>query len=163
MKLETKLRKEKYNMREEVYDYLHDYGFNAIEIDKIEKENEEMFFTTISEVRKNITFLEEKYLENEEIIDIINKNPFMLTEKNNRLEALDNIYNGLLGIDYESMINLIKNNPETYTVSPVELKKIIDYMQTQGYTIEIIRNFILKNCKVISMTSDNFIKALIKK
>ena len=41
-------------MREEVYEYLHDYGFSAIDLDKIEDENEEMFFTTIKEVRKNI-------------------------------------------------------------------------------------------------------------
>ena len=78
-------------MREEVYEYLHDYGFSAIDLDKIEDENEEMFFTTIKEVRKNITFLEEKYLESGDIINIINDNPFMLTEKNNRLESLDNI------------------------------------------------------------------------
>lgn len=149
-------------MREEIYEYLHDYGFSAIELDKIENENEEIFFTNISEVKKNITFLEEKYLESEDIINLINDNPFMLTEKNNRLEALDEIYNGVLRIDYESMKELIRNNSETYTISPVELQKIIDYMKEQGYTIEIIREFILKNSKVISMTSDNFIKALKK-
>ena len=149
-------------MREEIYEYLHDYGFSAIELDKIENENEEMFFTNISEVRKNITFLEEKYLEREDIINLINDNPFMLTEKNNRLEALEEIYNGILRIDYESMKEFIRNNSETYTISPVELQKIIDYMKEQGYTIEIIREFILKNSKVINMTSDNFIKALKK-
>ena len=149
-------------MREEIYEYLHDYGFSAIELDKIENENEEIFFTNISEVRKNITFLEEKYLESEDIINLVNDNPFMLTEKNNRLEALEEIYNGLLRIDYESMKELIRNNPEAYTISPVELQKIIDYMKEQGYTIEIIREFILKNSKIISMTSENFIKALKK-
>ena len=149
-------------MREEIYEYLHDYGFSAIELDKIENENEEIFFTNISEVRKNITFLEEKYLESEDIINLVNDNPFMLTEKNNRLEALDEIYNGLLRFDYESMKELIRNNSETYTISPVELQKIIDYMKEQGYTIEVIREFILKNSKVISMTSENFIKALKK-
>lgn len=149
-------------MREEIYEYLHDYGFSAIELDKIENENEEIFFTNISEVRKNITFLEEKYLESEDIINLVNDNPFMLTEKNNRLEALDEIYNGVLRIDYEAMKELIKNNSEVYTISPVELQKIIDYMKEQGYTIEVIREFILKNSKVISMTSENFIKALKK-
>ena len=121
-----------------------------------------MFFTSVSEVRKNITFLEEKYLEQEDIINIINSNPFMLTEKTNRLEALDGIYGNELNIDYESMIKLIKNNPETYTVSPVELQKIIDYMKMNGYNTEVIREFILKNHKVISMTADTFIKVLKK-
>lgn len=150
-------------MEESVYNYLHDYGFSAIELDEIEKENEEMFFVNVSEVRKNITFLEEKYLDIEDVIEIINKNPFMLTEKNNRLAILDNIYNSVLSIDYNSLINLIKNNPEAYTISPIELQKIIDYMKEQGYTIEIIREFILKNPKVISMTFENFIKALKEK
>ena len=91
-------------MREEIYEFLHDYGFSAIELDKIENENEEMFFTNISEVRKNITFLEEKYLEREDIINLINDNPFMLTEKNNRLESLEEIYNGVLKIDYSASL-----------------------------------------------------------
>ena len=79
-------------MREDVYNYLHAYGFSSIELDEIEKRNENMFFTNVSEVRKNITFLEEKYLDVEDILNIINDNPFMLTEKNNRLETIDNIY-----------------------------------------------------------------------
>ena len=149
-------------MKEEVYEYLHDYGFSSIDLDKIEDENEEMYFTSIKEIKKNITFLEEKYLESGDIINVINNNPFMLTEKNNRLEALEDIYNGILKIDYESMKKLIKNNPETYTISPIELQKIIDYMKEQGYTIEIIREFILKNSKVISMSSEMFKKALKK-
>ena len=153
-------KEESHNMKEEVYDYLHEYGFSAIDIDKIEKENEEMFYTDISEVRKNITFLEEKYLESEDIINIINDNPFMLTEKNNRLEALDDIYNGILSFDYESLKTLIKNNPEAYTISQIELKKIIDHMKEIGYSIEIIKQFILKNSKVISMSYDTFLKII---
>ena len=153
-------KEESRNMREEVYDYLHEYGFRAIDIDKIEKENEDMYYTDISEVRKNITFLEEKYLESEDIINIINDNPFMLTEKNNRLEALDDIYNGILSFDYESLKTLIKNNPEAYTVSPIELNKIIDHMKEIGYSIDIIKQFILKNSKVISMSYDTFLKVI---
>ena len=149
-------------MKEEVYEYLHDYGFSAIDLDKIEDTNEEMYFTNIKEVRQNLTFLEDKYLEPGDIINIINDNPFMLTEKNNRLESLDNIYNVVLGIDYEELKKLIINNPEAYTISPVELQAIIDYMKEFGYTKEIIKEFILKNTKVISMSADNFKKALKK-
>ena len=147
-------------MEENVYNYLHEYGFDAIELNKIEIENENMFYTNISEIRKNITFLEEKFLGQEDIIKIINENPFMLTEKNNRLEALDSIYNGQLLIDYNSLKNLIKNNPETYTLSPIELQKIIDYLKEHNYSIEVIRDFILKNPKIISMEFNEFIKLL---
>jgi len=147
-------------MKEEVYEYLHDYGFSALELDKIEKENEEMFFTNISEVRKNITFLEEKYLKTEDIINIINENPFMLTEKNNRLEALDEIYSGILKIDYESMIQLIKSNPEVYTVSPIELQKIINYLKEHNLSIDTVRELLMKNSKIISMDLEGFTKII---
>ena len=53
-------------MKEDVYQYLHDYGFSSIELDKIEDRNENIFFTSIKELRKNLTFLEEKYLELED-------------------------------------------------------------------------------------------------
>lgn len=146
-------------MREEVYNYLHDYGFSAVELDEIENKNENMFFTNISEVRKNITFLEEKYLEMEDIIDIINDNPFMLTEKNIRLEALDNIYDSL-GFDYESLKELIKNNSRVYTISPIELQKIIDYLKSKNCSVEVIKNLIMKNPKVINMKFEDFEKVI---
>ena len=53
-------------MLEEVYNYLHDFGFTSIDLDRIEKENNELFFSSISEVRKNIYFLKENsdFLQN---------------------------------------------------------------------------------------------------
>ena len=139
-------------MREEVYNYLHDYGFSAIEINEIEKKNENMYFTNISEVRKNLNFLEEKYLEIEDIIEIINSNPFMLTEKNNRLEAIDDIF-GALNMDYEK-------NPKAYTLSPIELQKIIDYLESKNCNKKIIKDLIIKNPQIISMKFEDFEKAI---
>ena len=75
---------------------------------------------------------------------------------------LDKIYLEDLRFDSNSLKKIIIDNPDTYIASPIELQKIIDYMKEQGYTIEIIREFILKNSKIISMTSENFIKALKK-
>lgn len=147
-------------MLEEVYNYLHDFGFTSIDLDRIEKENNELFFSSISEVRKNIYFLKENYLEDTDIIDLIRKNPYILTERTNRIEALDEIYKGVLIIDYESMIELIKNNPETYTASPVELQKIIDFLKNKKFTIDTIRNLFIKNPKIISMNFADFEKAI---
>lgn len=146
-------------MREDVYNYLHAYGFSSIDLDEIEKRNENMFYTNVSEVRKNITFLEEKYLDEEDIIDIINKNPFMLTEKNNRLEAIDKIYSEL-GFDYEALKQLIKNNPKAYTLSPIELSKIIDFLKSKNYNNDVVKKLIIQNPKVISMKYDDFEKAI---
>ena len=147
-------------MLEEVYNYLHDFGFTSIDLDRIEKENNELFFSSISEVRKNIYFLKENYLEDTDIIDLIRKNPYILTERTNRIEALDEIYKGVLIIDYESMIKLIKSNPETYTASPVELQKIIDFLKNKKCTIDTIRNLFIKNPKIISMNFADFEKAI---
>lgn len=146
-------------MREDVYNYLHAYGFSSIDLDEIEKRNENMFYTNVSEVRKNITFLEEKYLDEEDIIDIINENPFMLTEKNNRLEAIDKIYSEL-GFDYEALKQLIKNNPKAYTLSPIELSKIIEFLKGKNYNNDVIKKLIIQNPKVISMKYDDFEKAI---
>ena len=132
-------------MREEIYDYLHEYGFKAIEIDRIENRNDNMFFTSIGEVRKNITFLQEKGLEKEEIIKLVNYNPFMLTEKNNRLEALDKIYYEDLKLSNEELKELIKNNGYAYIISPIEFNKILDYFRNRNYSIEIIKKFIFDN------------------
>lgn len=142
-------------MKEEVYNYLHEYGFDAIEINEIEKKNENIFYTTISEVKKNLSFLEEKYLSNDEIINIINNNPFMLTEKNNRLEALDTIYSNL-NIDHQSLKELIKSNSKAYTISPIELEKIVTYLKQYNLSIDTIKNLIIKNPQIISMKFEEF-------
>lgn len=148
-------------MIEEIYEYLSEYGFDPIEIDKIIKINQNIYFSNVEEINKNIKFLEEKYLEYDDIVELIINNPFMLTEKNNRLEALDTIYNNILSFDYEALKQLLKNNSETYTTSPVELKKIIEYLKGKNISNEIIRNLIIKNSKIITLTSEEF-KDLVK-
>jgi len=144
-------------MSEDVYNYLHDYGFSAIELDKIEDRNENIFFTDIKEVRKNLTFLEDKFLDIEDIINLVNDNPFMLTEKTNRLEALEDIYSEL-GFDCDSLIQIIRNNSKVYTLSPVELNKIIDYLKSKNISIKSIRDFFIKNPKLLNIKLDELKK-----
>jgi len=148
-------------MIKEIYEYLSEYGFDSIEIDKIIKSNQNIYFSNVEEIKKNIKFLEEKFLEYDDILELIINNPFMLTEKNNRLEALDNIYNNILSFDYETLKLLLKNNSETYTISPVELEKIIEYLKEKNISNEIIRNLIIKNSKIITLTLEEF-KDLVK-
>jgi len=143
-------------MIENIYNYLYEYGFNKSEIDIIEKENDDIFYTTLDEVKKNIDFLESKQLDEEDIVQIVKRNPFILTEKNNRLQELNEIYNVVLRFDYEELINIIKTNPETYTISPIELQKMIDYMYSCGYAIDSIKKIILKKPRILSMTLEEF-------
>lgn len=147
-------------MIEEVYNYLREFGFTKDEVNFFEDSNEKMFFTNINEVKKNISFLNNKNLTKEEIIQVFKKNPFMITVKDSRLNALDKIYLEELKFESNLLKELIVNNPETYTISPIELQKIIDYLKEHNYSIEVIRDFILKNPKIISMEFNEFIKLL---
>lgn len=148
-------------MKENIYNYLYEYGFNKSDIDIIEKENDDIFYATIDEVEKNINFLESKQLNKEDIVRIVKKNSFVLTEKNNRLQELNEIYNVVLRFDYEELIYVLKNNPEAYTISPIELQKIIEYMGVYGYGIDYIKKIILKIPQILSMTLDEF-KEIVK-
>ena len=147
-------------MREEVYEFLREYGFSKEELTSFEKENEKMFFTNLVEVNKNIDFLTNKGLVKEEIINVFRNNPFMITVKNNRLDALDKIYIEDLKFDINSLKTLIINNPETYTTSPIELEKNINYLKKHNCTMEVIRSFIINNNQVIIMDFNEFEKAV---
>ena len=143
-------------MREEVYNYLREYGFTKEEVYSFEEENEKMFFTNLVEVNKNIDFLINKGLTKEEIMYVFRKNPYMITVKNNRLDALNKIYLESLQLNEEQLKQIIINNPDTYTSSPVELNKNIDYLKEHNCNIETIRNFIINNPQLVSMSLDEF-------
>lgn len=147
-------------MSEQVYEYLFKYGFNPTVIDEIENVNDRMFFTNLNEVIKNINFLESKQLNKECIINVIKANPFILTETNERLKNLDDIYLGLLRIDYESMIEIIINNPETYSVNPIELQKNINYLIENNCNTETIKKLLVKKPKIINMKFIDFKKII---
>lgn len=147
-------------MREDVYNYLREYGFTKEEVNSFEDENEKMFFTNLIEINKNIAFLTDRGFTKEEIMHIFKKNPFMITVKNNRLEALDKIYFDELQFDVNSIKKMIINNPETYTASPIELQKNIDYLKKHNCSIDIIRKFIITNPQAISIDYNVFEKAV---
>ena len=115
-----------------------------------------MFFTNLIEVNKNIDFLKNKGLNKEEIMQVFRINPFMITVKNNRLEALDKIYLEVLNLTNEELKNLIIKNPDTYIVSVSELNKNIDYLKEHNYNIETIRNFLITNPQLVSMSPEEF-------
>ena len=147
-------------MREEVYEFFKEYGFNRDEIHYFQDENEKMFFTNLVEVNKNIDFLINKGLNKEEIMNIFRKDPYMITVKNNRLEELDKIYLEDLIFDSDSLKKLIIDNPDTYIASPIELNKIINYLKEHNCNIETIKNFIINNPKVSSMQFIEFEKQI---
>lgn len=150
-------------MLESVYYYLKEFGFNDKEIDFFEDENEDMFSTNNIEIEKNINFLFDKGLEKEEVLDVIRKNPDMLTVKNNRLEAYDKIFNNELDMDNDMIKKLILSYPDTYVESPIDLQNIINYLKEKKYDKEYIRNLIIDNPRIISMDLSEFEKEIILK
>ena len=147
-------------MRDEVYDFLRNYGFSKEKLSYFEEINDNMYFTKLKEINKNIDFLTNKGLTKEEILFVVKNNCFMLTEKNNRLEALDNIYINDLGLSNNLIKEIIINNPDTYSISPIELNKIINYLKDNNFDKNKIINLIIKNPKIITLDYEEFIKLI---
>jgi len=147
-------------MQEEVYDYLREYGFTMEEVNGFQDKNEKMFFTNIHEITKNINYLSNKGLNKEEIIKVLRYNPYMLTVKNNRLDALDEIYLNKLKLNSEELKKLIITNPYTYIESPIELDRLIEYLKENKCTEETIKKFFIDNPKLLDMRIDKFIETV---
>ena len=147
-------------MIEEVYDFLREYGFTKEEVNYFEDENDDMYFTNMVEVNKNIDFLINKGLNKEEIMQVFRVDPFMITVKNNRLDALDKIYIEDLRLNKDELKQLIIDNPDSYIVSVSELNKNIDYLKEHNYSIEIIKKFFITNPQLISMSNEEFISVV---
>ena len=143
-------------MREEVYDYLSNYGFTNEEIDFFEDENENMFFTNNVEVEKNINFLINKGLNKEEVMNVFRKNPYMITAKNNKLEAFDNIFYNVLNLDNNTLEDIILKEPLAYSSSPVEFQKIIYYLKENNWSLDNIKKLVIDNPKVICLYLNEF-------
>lgn len=147
-------------MIEEVYDFLREYGFTKEEVNYFEDENDDMYFTNMIEVNKNIDFLINKGLNKEEIMQVFRVDPFMITVKNNRLEALDKIYIEDLKLNKDELKQLIIDNPDAYIVSVTELNKNIYYLKEHNYPIETIKKFFITNPQLISMSNKEFISVV---
>ena len=145
-------------MPEEVYNYLTEYGFSNEELDNFQEENDNMFFTSIDIVKKNISFLEGLGLNKEDIINVFRLNPFMITVGNNRITALNKIYYEVLGFTSDDIKILILKNADLYIASPIELEKNINYLKDKKCNIDMIKKFIMDNPKVVNAYLDEFKK-----
>ena len=147
-------------MREEVFYELYNFGFSENDIQLIEDNNDFIFDAQYDDIKKILEFLKYKGLEKEDIISLINNNPFMLTESTKRLRYYENKYNNVLKFSKEELVYILKNNPECYTSSPIELEKTIDYLNSKKISIDKIKDIILKNPKLINLKSNEVIKLL---
>lgn len=125
-------------MNEEIYEYLNNYGFTSEELLAFNKENEKLYFASLKNVTDNIEFLKSKGLNQKEIVDIIRKDPYMLTVSTKKKEVLDEIYKEIF-YDEEIKETIIKY-PDMYIVSTVELRDVINYIKSKNLNLKEIIN-----------------------
>lgn len=127
-------------MKEEVFEYLIEYGFNKEDLEEFLKINDKLFFANLDNIKNNINFFIDKELTKDEIINIIKEECFLLTISNKKKELLDNIYYNIFNKD--ELKKLIITYPQSYVVNPLELEEIINYIKDLGYNIKssIINN-----------------------
>ena len=125
-------------MKENIFDYLKEYGFEKEDIFSFQDINDNLFFVDISLVTTNIKFFEDKELSKEEVIKVIKNNPFLLTIGSKKKELLDNIYYNIF--TKEELKNLIINYNDSYIIKTLELKELIDYIKNKGLDIKELIN-----------------------
>lgn len=131
-------------MNEKIYNYLINIGFTEIELDTIEDQNELIFEAILQDITNNIDFLKQKDFNNNEIIQIIKTNPFMLTCTTNRKEYFNKIYIQKLGYKEEEIKDMLKRYPYLYTLSPLKVeKKINNYLESTS--LETVKERIKNN------------------
>ncbi len=138
-------------MKNEIYEYLKNYGFSKENLDRFEELNEDMYFVSLDKIKENINFFEGKGLNNKEIISLDNINPFILTLSSKRKNAFDEIYINKLNLSSNQIKYLLNNNSNIYTCSPLEFDKIINYLNyDKKYSIDNIKQIILNNPNIIN-------------
>lgn len=142
-------------MKNEIYEYLINYGFSKENLDRFEELNEDMYFVSLDKVKENINFFAGKGLNNKEIISLVNINPFILTLSSKRKNAFDEIYINKLNLSNEQIKYLLNNNSNIYTCSPLEFDKIINYLNyDKKFSIDNIKQIILNNPNIINKKID---------
>ena len=145
-------------MKNEIYEYLINYGFSKENLDRFEELNEDMYFVSLDKVEENINFFAGKGLNNKEIISLANINPFILTLSSKRKNAFDEIYINKLNLSNEQIKYLVNNNSNIYTCSPLEFDKIINYLNyDKNYSIDNIKKIILNNPNIINKKIDEIV------
>ena len=135
-------------MREEIYQYLRNYGFTKEEV-KALKKNEDIYYAIMINITENIEFLEDLGLTKEEVISIINTNPFLITCTKKRKDAFNKIYINNLGITKEEIKNMLFINSYIYNLIPITVEILInDLLKT--YSKEDLKQEIINNPKLLN-------------
>ena len=142
-------------MREDIYDYLINYGFTEEDSSRIKEENDKVYFAILKNITDNIEFLENKKKKKNEVIQVVRKNPYIITAGTRKKQLLDELYNSIFNKD--EIKELIIKYPYIYIVNPIELKEVIDYLNNVKLNLKDIIN---ENIDVLSFDLENIKKYL---
>lgn len=128
---------------EKIYDLLNKkLKLSKEEIDKAVETNVYLKKVIASDVYQVIKKFESFGLEDNEIAEIAKQNPWMLTESFERINYLKKFYKLVELTDYKE---LLKKQPISMSVNPIEVKELIEKLQEQGKANEEIRNILINN------------------
>lgn len=128
---------------EKIYDLLNKkLKLSKEEIDKAVETNVYLKKVIASDVYQVIKKFESFGLEDNEIAEIAKQNPWMLTESFERINYLKKFYKLVELTDYKE---LLKKQPISMSVNPIEVKELIEQLQQEGKTNEEIRNILINN------------------
>lgn len=147
-------------MRKDVFDYLRIITFTDEEINYIEDNNDNIFYVNLVHVKKIINILRDLGLDNRNIKKILMKNVYIITEKIEKLNLLNDFYLEILKLNKEQLKQLIINNPYIYMVSVSELNNNINYLKNHNYDIDTIKKFLLTYPQVVSMSLEEIKEAI---
>ena len=143
-------------MNKYVFDYLRIIGFTDNEINYIEDNNEYIFYVNLVHIKKIITILQDLGLDNINIRKTLIKNVYIITEKIEKINLLNNVYFEVLNLNKEELKELIINNPNIYMISVSELSNNINYLKEHNYGVDAIKKFLLTYPQVTSMSPEEF-------
>lgn len=137
-------------MREEVYEFLKEYGFDSNDLNELEEVNDNVYFLKKENVSTLIKHFEEKGFSKEEIINIINNNINLITLSLNEIEEYDEILLNYLNFNIDEYQNLV-NNLCIYDIEIKMIKEIINLLEQKGYNNNKIKKLIVSNPNIFNI------------
>ena len=131
-------------MREEVYDFLKEYGFDSNDLNELEEVNDNVYFLKKENVSTLIKHFEEKGFSKEEIINIINNNINLISLSLNDIEEYDDILLNYLNFNIDEYETLV-NNLCIYDIEIRMIKQVVNLLEQKGYNNNKIKKLIVSN------------------
>ncbi len=129
---------------EEINKILNDLGLDEDEIKSVEKRNKLLNQTIPEDVNDIVNFFSLKCsLGKDDIAKLIIKNPLILNESFERIDALYEIYKNL-GFSRAEYKKYATNFDKAFSLNPKEVLDNVSNMLKDGYKVEEIKEYLIE-------------------